>query len=50
MPAVEIPVFVDPLYLGDVVVSTAQAGHSASSLNRLEPMSLTWRTTGSGAI
>lgn len=50
MPAIEKPIFVDPLSLGDIVVSTAQAGHSASSLNRLETMGLTWRTTGSGAI
>lgn len=46
MPAFEKPIFVDPLDLSDFTVSNAEAGYSASSLNRLDTMVLTWRTTG----
>lgn len=50
MPAIEKPIFVDPLPLSDVTVSTALDGHPASNVSRLETMGLTWRTTGTGAI
>ncbi|HUD28942.1 MAG TPA: hypothetical protein VMQ93_08735, partial [Novosphingobium sp.] len=50
MPAIEKPIFVDPLPLGSIVVSSARDGHPASNLGRVETMGLTWRTSGTGAI
>jgi hypothetical protein len=50
MPDIEKPIFIDPLNLSDTVVSSAQPGHSASALGRLETMGLTWRSSGTGAI
>lgn len=44
------PIFVDPLDLGSITVSTALTGNPASNLNRLEATGLTWRTTGTGDI
>lgn len=50
MPDIQKPIFVDPLPLGAIAVSSAQAGHAASALGRLETMGLTWRSSGTGAI
>ncbi|MGF7152597.1 hypothetical protein [Novosphingobium gossypii] len=50
MAEIKKPIFVDPVPLGTVAVSSAQAGHAASALGRLETMGLTWRSSGTGAI
>lgn len=50
MAAIEKPIFVDPLPLGGITVSSALEAHPASNLDRLESMGLTWRSSGTGAI
>lgn len=49
MALIEKPIFVDPLDLGSITVSSAEAGHPASSLNRLEVPGLTWKTEAAPA-
>jgi hypothetical protein len=50
MAAIEKPVFVDPLDLGAIIVSSAASGNPASNLNRLDAMGLTWRSEPAGPI
>lgn len=44
MATIEKPVFVDPIGLGTIVVSSADSGYPASNLDRREAMALKWRT------
>lgn len=44
MADIEKPLFVDPVDLGEITVSSAANGNPASNLNRLEAAGLTWKT------
>lgn len=50
MPAIEKPLFIEPLDLGSLVCGSADTGHPVSNLNRFKAIGLTWNAPNDAAI